>query len=479
MYSSVGLHVDLLRGPDLDELAAVHDRDPVAHRAHDGEVVRDEQVGQPELVLEVLEKVEDLRLDRDVERRHGLVADDELRVQRERPRDPDPLPLAAGELVRVAVDEARVEADDVEELAHAGAAVAARADAVHDERLRDDVADGHARVERRVRVLEDDLHLAPHLPHVLAAERRQLPPLEADRAAGRLEQAEDAVAGRGLAGAGLADEAERLALADLEADAVHGPDEVDRPVDQQARLDREVLLEVGDLEERRAVRAHETAPAGSREPARSQVGWAERTQWPEPHLAQLRRLGRARVVAVRVRAPRREAARRRRRDQVGRPAGDRGEAPAADALALDLRQRPEQRLGVRVLGPVEEVERQRVLDDLAGVHHDDVVCRLGDDAHVVGDDDHRHVVALAQVFEDVEDLRLDGHVERRRRLVGDQQLRVAGEGDRDHHALPHPAREPVRIVVEALRGLRNPHLLQELDRALPGRGLVAGRGACG
>ena len=158
------VRVDLLGRPDLDELAAVHHRDPVAHRAHDGEVVRDEEIREPEVVLEVLEQVQDLRLDRDVERRDRLVADDQLRVERERARDPDPLPLAARELVRVAVREARVEADDVEQLADPRRAVAARADPVHDERLADDVADGHARVERRVRILEDDLHLAAHPP---------------------------------------------------------------------------------------------------------------------------------------------------------------------------------------------------------------------------------------------------------------------------------------------------------------------------
>ena len=65
---------------------------------------------------------------------------------------------------------------------------------------------------------------------------------------------------------------------------------------------------------------------------------------------------------------------------------------------------------------------------------------------------------------------LHGDVERRRRLVGDQQLRVAGERDRDHHALPHAAREPVRIVVEPLRGAFGmPHLLEQLDRALARR----------
>jgi hypothetical protein len=46
-----------------------------------------------ELLLKVLQQVEDLGLDRDVERRDGLVADDEARAKRERSGDADPLPL--------------------------------------------------------------------------------------------------------------------------------------------------------------------------------------------------------------------------------------------------------------------------------------------------------------------------------------------------------------------------------------------------
>ena len=49
-------------------------------------------------------------------------------------------------------------------------------------------------------------------------------------------------------------------------------------------------------------------------------------------------------------------------------------------------------------------------------------------------------------------IRLDRHVERRRRLVGDEQLRVARERHRDHHPLAHPAGELVRILVDASRG---------------------------
>ena len=63
----------------------------------------DEQVGQAELLLQVFEQVDDLGLDRDVERRDRLVGDDEIGVGRERAGDADALPLAAGELVRVAV----------------------------------------------------------------------------------------------------------------------------------------------------------------------------------------------------------------------------------------------------------------------------------------------------------------------------------------------------------------------------------------
>ena len=56
-----------------------------------------------EPLLQVREQVDDLRLDRDVERGDRLVADDEPRLDRERAGDADPLPLAAGEFVRIAL----------------------------------------------------------------------------------------------------------------------------------------------------------------------------------------------------------------------------------------------------------------------------------------------------------------------------------------------------------------------------------------
>ena len=113
------------------------------------EVVRDEQVREAAVALEVLQQVDDLRLDGHVERRHRLVADDEARLDGERARDADALSLAAGELVRIARDVLGVEAD----LRRAAGRTRASASApsampVDRESLADDRADGHARIER-------------------------------------------------------------------------------------------------------------------------------------------------------------------------------------------------------------------------------------------------------------------------------------------------------------------------------------------
>ena len=89
------LRVERVGRRDLDDHAEVHDGDPIRDVADDAEVVRDEHVRETELVLEVVEQIDHLRLDRDVERGDGLVRDDQLRIERERARHADALALAA------------------------------------------------------------------------------------------------------------------------------------------------------------------------------------------------------------------------------------------------------------------------------------------------------------------------------------------------------------------------------------------------
>ena len=242
-----GVEVAPLR--DLDGLPEIHHHHAVRDVADDVEVVRDEDVGEPELLLQVLQEIEDLRLHRDVERGHGLVADDQAGVDRERPGDTDALALAAGELVREAVVVLRVEADDLEQLAHTALSLGRRADPVDVETLGDDEADPLPGVERRVRVLEDHHHLAPERAHLAPREVRDVAALEDDLAARRIEQLHDAARHRGLAAAGLSHDAERLALLQREADAVDGLHGADLLLEEDPPRHGEVLLHLLDDEQ--------------------------------------------------------------------------------------------------------------------------------------------------------------------------------------------------------------------------------------
>ena len=123
------------------------------------------------------------------------------------------------------------------------------AEPVDAQALADAVADRRPRVEAGVGVLEDDLHPPAVGLEVGALERRELGAVELDRPGGRLDEPQDEPTDGRLAAARLADQAERLAAPDVEADAVDGLDRGDRPLHDPAP-DREVLDEVPDPDER-------------------------------------------------------------------------------------------------------------------------------------------------------------------------------------------------------------------------------------
>ena len=91
----------------------------------------------------------------------------------------------------------------------------------------------HPRVERRVRVLEDDLQLAAQSRAVCRARAASTswPSNRTDPDVGSM-QPQDAAPGRRLAAARLPDQAERLGPADREADARHGLHLADRRAEQ-------------------------------------------------------------------------------------------------------------------------------------------------------------------------------------------------------------------------------------------------------
>src|SRR5699024_6342099 len=74
------------------------------------QIMRDEQICNPKVVLKILEQVDYLCLDRHVQSRDRLVGDDDLRVCDESSRNPDPLSLTTGEGMRIPAQIARLQA---------------------------------------------------------------------------------------------------------------------------------------------------------------------------------------------------------------------------------------------------------------------------------------------------------------------------------------------------------------------------------
>src|SRR5437660_3213503 len=102
---------DLLSVADFQELAGAHDGDARGDLGHHGQAVGDENISEREFALEFLKQKKNLRADRDVEGRDGLVSDNELRLENQSARNADTLALASGEFVGIAAHGVFAQAD--------------------------------------------------------------------------------------------------------------------------------------------------------------------------------------------------------------------------------------------------------------------------------------------------------------------------------------------------------------------------------
>ena len=129
VYGCRGLSITSPRRPLLDDPAEVHDADAIGEAGGRREVVRDHEHAQA-AVAQLVEDAEDSGAHGDVEHGDRLVGDEELRLEHEARGDRDPLPLAAGELVREPIDEelGGREADLLERMVDRRAPLGARAD---------------------------------------------------------------------------------------------------------------------------------------------------------------------------------------------------------------------------------------------------------------------------------------------------------------------------------------------------------------
>ncbi len=78
---------------NLHDAAEIHYDHAVAQVLDDAEIVSDQQQRESELVLEVLQQIDDLGLDRYVESRHRFVGHNEARRHRKSARNANALTL--------------------------------------------------------------------------------------------------------------------------------------------------------------------------------------------------------------------------------------------------------------------------------------------------------------------------------------------------------------------------------------------------
>src|SRR6476620_1019193 len=207
--------VDVRRRTDLFDPPLVEDGEPVAHRERLLLVVCHIHECDGEVALQRLEEDLHLLAQLQVERAERLVEEEDGGLVHDRPRERDPLPLAAGELHRLAVAEAR-QADSLEHSLGPGAAVAA-AHSLDSEAVLDVSRDRHVWEERVVP--KDRVHGA-----LGGRDARHVDPLQLDASCVGLLEAGDHAQRRRLSRPRGAEHREELAGADVEVDARDGDD---------------------------------------------------------------------------------------------------------------------------------------------------------------------------------------------------------------------------------------------------------------
>ena len=232
----------------LHQLPQVHYGDGVAHVLHRRQVVGYKDVGDAPLVLDVFQQVQHLGANGNVQRRYRLVQHDEVGVQRQGAGHADALALPAAEFVRELRLHPGWQADGAQRLRYPLLAVSP-ADAMHLQRLADDVAHPHPGIQRPVGVLQHGLDVPAVVSRILGRHIRQgCAPVQYLPGTG-IEELQYEVGHGALAAARLPHQREGLALVDDERNVVNGPDHPGGAAVQQPRLDDEMLDGVAGLDD--------------------------------------------------------------------------------------------------------------------------------------------------------------------------------------------------------------------------------------
>ncbi len=217
-----------------------------------GKVVADEDVGKVVVGLQLAQQVDHLSLHGPVECRGRFVEDNHTRLEDHRAGNRDALALTAGKFVRVAIARLGIEPDFGQGGDRAPVSIRlVQRRLVDEQTFGDDLADCLTRRERPKGILEDELHLLAQGPHLPTVEAGDVGLVEAVMTIA-VEKPEQRAPKRRFPRAGLTNDTDRLALPELDGDAVDGPETL-WTLRKKSAADRKIDRDIASLQDDRRV----------------------------------------------------------------------------------------------------------------------------------------------------------------------------------------------------------------------------------
>lgn len=136
----------------------------------------------------------------------------------------------------------------------------------------------------------------------------------------------------------------------------------------------------------------------------------------------------------------------------------------AAAHRPEPRNRGQQRPGIGMLRRTEDLLHRAAFHRFSAVHHQYPIGDIGDHPHIVSNKNHPHRHLFLQHGNELKNLSLNRHIQRRGGLIGNQYRRTAGQRHRDHYPLTHPAGELMGIARKHRFRLGDPDLIEHFLR---------------
>ncbi len=211
----------LIGGAVFHQLATPHHRNIIGQVVHHPQVMRDEKHRNAHLPHQFRQQIQNLALNRDIERRHRLIGQQKRGFRRNGAGNGNALALTAGKFMRVFVHMLRAEPHAFHEGSHGLLASATRQGLALAECLSQGGKYAETRIQGSVGVLEYHLEIQPAAAHLTRRQGRQLGAIQHNATAGDRLQLHDGAGKSRFATAALPHQPQDTTPGDRERDIVH------------------------------------------------------------------------------------------------------------------------------------------------------------------------------------------------------------------------------------------------------------------